>query len=124
MSELYNDFRKVMSLCTRVYNGQMQEGDVDKEIMSDEQAIKALCSKVFPNTGERPSPHYLNQFNNIVIRIADQVAEPNLDAMISYFAETENVSYDTKVFQYKKAHPLHVKFKWTAIGSEIGRAHV
>lgn len=116
---LYTDFRKVCDLGMRVYNGKMEAGNVDKGIMSDEEAIHALCSKVFPSDGSRPDPSLLNSFNNIVLKIADQVAEPNLQAMISYFANEETVPYDTLIFQYKKAHPLHVRFKWSGIGSDV-----
>lgn len=117
MSSLFTDARKAQDMMLRVYNGKMIAEDKEKNIMGDEKAIKELCAKVFGDGSENPDPTTLHQFNNIVVRVADQVAEPDLQKMLSYFANVQNVPADTQLIEYKKEHPLHLKFKWTAIGS-------
>lgn len=117
MSSLFTDSRKAQDMLLRVYNNKMIEANEAEGIMGDEKAIKELCAKVFGDGSENPDPTTLHQFNNIVVRVADQVAEPDLQKILQYFANVQNVPADTQMIEYKKEHPLHLKFKWTAIGS-------
>lgn len=118
MSKLFTDIKQAQDMMLRVYNGKMIQEDKEKNIMGDERAIQELCAKVFGDGSENPDPTTLHQFNNIVVRTADKVAEPDLQKMLTYFANIQNVPADTQLIEYKKAHPLHLKFKWTAIGSQ------
>lgn len=117
MASLFTDTRKAQDMMLRVYNNKMIEKNEAENIMGDEQAIKELCAKVFGDGSENPDPTTLHQFNNIVVRVADTVAEPDLQRMLQYFANVQNVPADTQLIEYKKDHPVHLKFKWTAIGS-------
>lgn len=121
---IFKDANKTADLMLRVYNGKMVEADKEKEIMGDEEAIKALCSKVFGDGSENPDPTTLHQFNNIVVRVADTVAAPDLQHMINYFANLTNVPANTQLFEYKRPHPVGLKFKWTAIGSDVALKRV
>lgn len=117
MPSLFTDVKKAQDMMLRVYNNKMIEEDAEKNIMGDEKAIKELCAKVFGDGSVNPNPSILHEFNNIVVRVADTVAEPDLERMLQYFANIQNVPADTQLIEYKREHPLHLKFKWTAIGS-------
>lgn len=114
---IIKDAKKVQDMMYRVYNGKMIERNDEKNIMGDEQAIKELCNATFGDGSVNPDPTTLHQFNNIVVKVADKVAEPDLQKMLQYFANVQNVPADTQLVEYKKEHPSHLKFKWTAVGS-------
>ena len=117
MSKLFTDMKQAQDMMLRVYNNKMIEKDEERNIMGDEKAIQELCAKVFGDGSENPDPTTLHQFNNIVVRVADEVAKPDLQKMLGYFANVQNVPADTQLVEYKKPHPKHLKFKWTAVGS-------
>lgn len=121
---IIKDANKATELMLRVYNGKMIEADKEKNITGDEEAIKALCSATFGDGSENPDPTSLHQFNNIVCRVADQVAQPDLVKMISYFATIQNVPANTQLVEYKQPHPVGLKFKWSAIGSDVALKRV
>src|SRR3712207_8879947 len=77
-------------LATRVYNNKMIEkkDETGKTILSDEEAIKALCNKVFTSNGEVRNMEELRSFNALIVEVADKQAEaqikPILDAISDY----------------------------------------
>lgn len=117
MSDLFKDAKQAQEMMLRVYNGKMVQEDKEANILGDEKAITALCAKVFGDGSENPNPALLHDFNNIVVRVADKVAKPNLDQLLKYLANSQNVSADTLMVEYKRPHPVGLKFKWSAIGS-------
>jgi len=119
---IFKDTVKTMELMERVFNNKMQF-DIEKGI-DDEKAIVALCNSVFGNGSETPDPTTLHQFNNIVVKVADKIAQPDLTKMIEYFANLENVDANTQLFEYDKPQPLGLKFKWTASGSNVSLKRV
>ncbi len=122
MASIFQDEKKTMGLMTRVHNNKM-EFDVEKKI-DDEGAIKALCNAVFNDGGVTPDPTTLHQFNNIVVKVADQIAQPDLKALLDYFANWTTVPADTQLLQYDKPQPVGLKFKWTATGSNVALKRV
>lgn len=122
MASIFQDERKAMSLMARVHNNKM-EFDAEKGI-DDEKAIKALCNAVFNDGGATPDPTTLHQFNNIVVKVADKVAQPDLEKLLDYFANWNTVSADTLLFEYQRPHPVGLKFKWSAIGSNVSLKRV
>lgn len=121
---IIKDATKVQDMMLRVYNNTMIKEDLEKDIMGDEKAIKALCEKVFGDGSVTPDPAILHQFNNIVVKVADKVAETDLQKMLSYFANIQNVPANTQLVEYRQPHPRHLKFKWSAIGSDVALKRV
>lgn len=121
---IFKDMKKVEDMMVRVYNGKMIEADKEKNIMGDAEAIKALCQATFGDGSSNPDPTTLHNFNNVVTKVADIIAQPDLNKMISYFANITNVPANTQLFEYKRPHPIGLKFKWTAIGSDVALKRV
>lgn len=122
MASIFKDTSKTMGLMTRVHNNKM-EFNKEKGI-DDEKAIKALCNTVFGDGGVTPDPTTLHQFNNIVVKVADEIAQPDLESLLDYFANWETVSADTQMVEYNRPHPVGLKFKWTATGSNVALKRV
>lgn len=89
------DLKKLGLLGLRVYNGKMikevnEKGEV---VVSDEADIEALVQRTF-NSGS-PSPEMLHQFNEVVIRTAEVIAEPKIKAMLELFTKYDAVADGT-----------------------------
>lgn len=124
MSTIFKDVKKVEDLMLRVFNNKMIEADEEKEIIGDDEAIKALCSKVFGDGSTTPDPSTLHAFNNIVVRVADIVAKPDVEKLLTYFANYQTVPVETQLVEYKRPHPVGLKFKWSAVGSDVSLKRV
>ncbi len=119
---IFKDTVKTFELMERVFNNKM-EFDVEKGI-DDEKAIKALCNAVFGNGSETPDPTTLHQFNNIVVKVATKVSQPDVEKMLQYFSNLNNVAPDTQLFEYDRPQPVGLRFKWTAVGSAVSLKRV
>lgn len=122
MGFLIKDENKVIDLGLRVFNNQAIKDDVKG--LDDEDAIRKLCNSVFGDGSVSPSVHIIHEFNNIVVKIATKVSEPEIRKILSYFADFETVSPDTIVLEYRKPIPKHVRFKWAAVGSAVSLRRV
>jgi hypothetical protein len=101
MSELIKDFSKALDMGKRVYNSKtIEKKDADgKVIYSDEDAIKALCSKVFSKEGEVNSIEDLRSFNKLIIETANFEAQAKFEQIVNAVSDFRNVgTYDTLVY--------------------------
>lgn len=118
---IIKDELKTYETMLRVYNNNQKTDEIR---MEDEEAIKKLCSAVFKADGSAVSEHDLTMFNNIVAKTATTISEPDVQQLLKYFAEYENVPFDTQLVHYRKPVPKHIKFKWSSIGSGISLKRV
>lgn len=93
------DEKKLMELGIRIYNDKMitKKDEKGNEIFSDEKDIRTLCEKVFGDGSVTPDPSMLHQFNNILVKTADVVAEPTIKEMLSILANFQKVKVNTTV---------------------------
>lgn len=115
---LITNMKEAKDMMLRVYNGKAIVSDAEKNIKGDEEIITELCGKVFGDGSVTPNPALLHDFNNIVVRVADTVAQPDIEQLLNYFANYQNVPADTQMIMYTHDHPRYLKFKWSADGSE------
>lgn len=115
------DTNKLFELGKRVYNGQLRiEADKEgKEIMNDEKAIKALCSSVFEDDGSIKSLDALHSFNNIIVRVADEIAQPRVEEMLKLFANYQKANRGDVVVYKLPKNRNKVTLKWSALGSGV-----
>ena len=113
---IIKDELKTYETMLRVYNNKQ---GTDEIRMEDEEAIKKLCSAIFKADGSSVSEHDLTMFNNIVVKTATTVSEPDVQQLLKYFADYENVPYDAQLVHYRKPIPKHIRFKWSSVGSGI-----
>lgn len=112
---MFND--KTKELMFRVYNNSMLKDE--KLGYDDDEAIKELCQKVFGNGNVAPDPATLHNFNNLVIQVADEVAKPQLQAMLNYFADYERLDANATMKQYTIPQNSKVRFAFSATGSGV-----
>lgn len=115
------DTNKVLELSKRIYNNKYESEEVKLE---DEDAIKRLCNKIFPDNGDTPSSHDLHSFNNIIVKTATTISEKDVQQLLNYFAEVQSVDFNTSMIKYTKSIPRHIRFKWAAIGSTVSLKRV
>lgn len=118
---IIKDELKTYETMLRVYNNKQVADEVR---MEDEDAIKKLCSAIFKADGSSVSEHDLTMFNNIVVKTATTVSEPDVQQLLKYFADNENVPYDTQLVKYRKPVPKHIRFKWSSVGSGVSLKRV
>lgn len=115
MSSIFENLAQVEELALSVYNNAQP-----KEIkLEEEKAIEKLCSTIFPKDGTSPSQHELNQFNNIVVKTATTISEPDVQQLLNYLAEVQTVGYNVDMVKYTKDLPKKIRFKWAAIGGGV-----
>lgn len=108
---------KTKELMMRVYNDAMIKDE--KLGFDDDQAIKELCQKVFGNGNVAPDPATLHNFNNLVIQVADEVAKPQIQVILNYFAEYERMDANATLKQYVIPQNSKVRFAFSATGSGV-----
>lgn len=118
---IIKDELKAQELALRIYNNKHETKELQLE---DEKAIKALCSAIFPESGESASQHELTKFNNIIVKTATTISETDVQQLLNYFAEVQNVNYSLDMAKYTKDIPKHIKFKWAAVGSAVSLKRV
>lgn len=99
------EFEKLLDLGRRVYNNKMVEtkDEQGKIILSDEEAIKALCSKVFTKNGEINSLEELRSFNRLIVETAELEAKGNFQQVINLVSDFKTVGrYDQVVYKVPK----------------------
>lgn len=108
------DYNKLKSLFTRVANNKMEENDrVD---------IAEYCKEVF-GSGYAPDPSMLHQFNNLVVKTADEIVKPTVTNLLSVLAEFDSVAPNT-VKQYNIPQKNKAKVRWSANGSGVDMVRV
>ena len=120
MNSIFADTHKVEELMLSVYNNAQP-----KEIKLEEEGMIAkLCSAVFPKDGTSASQHGLNTFNNIIVKTATSVSEADVQQLLKYLAELQNVNYNMDMVKYNKDVPKKVRFKWSAVGAGVSLREV
>lgn len=109
------DENKLKGLFSRVYHDKMQENDY-----SD---IKELIKKTFGNGEYNPDPSLLHQFNNVIVKTADEIAKPMITDMLGLFANKQTQQRGNIVeLRIPKQHKA--KFVWSATGSGVDLVRV
>lgn len=114
------DNNKLMALCSRVYGDEMIEKRNEKgEIeISDEKDIQALCEKVFGDGTVSPDPSMLHMFNNLIVKVADKEAKPQIDQLMKVLANYQTAK-PGDVIAYKVTTKNKVRVKWSALGTGV-----
>jgi hypothetical protein len=106
---------KLKGLFSRVYNNTMEE--------TDYADIKELIKKVFGNGDSNPDPSLLHQFNEVVVKTADEIAKPQVTDLLGLFANKQSAKrgniVEIKIPQQNKA-----KVVWSATGSGVDLVRV
>lgn len=99
---LITNFEKALEMGKRVYNSKMIETVEDgKVIYSDDEAIKALCSKVFSPNGEINNMEDLRSFNRLIVETANFEAQAKFEQIVNAVADYKSVGRYDQV-QYLK----------------------
>ncbi|MCA1021640.1 hypothetical protein [Halobacillus litoralis] len=104
------DAKKLKGLFTRAYNNQMQD--------TDHADIKELIKKTFGNGDSTPDPSLLHQFNEVVVRTADEIAKPMVTDMLSLFANQQTAQRGN-IVQLNIPQQHKAKVVWSATGSGV-----
>lgn len=100
---MIKDMNKLYELGKRIYNNKMVvENNEDGTIKySDDEAIKALCSKVFDMDGNVSSMEDLRSFNKLIVEVANKEAQAKFEQIVNLVADYKVYGrYDT--IQYYK----------------------
>lgn len=100
---IIKDMEKLYEMGKRVYNGKMiLENNEDGTLKySDDEAIKALCSKIFDKDGNISTMEDLRSFNRLIIEVANKEAQAKFEQIVNLVADYKAYGrYDT--IQYYK----------------------
>lgn len=100
---MITNFEKLVDMGKRIYNNKMVvENNEDGTIKySDDEAIKALCSKVFDMDGNVSSMEDLRSFNKLIVEVANKEAQAKFEQVVNLVADYKAYGrYDT--IQYYK----------------------
>lgn len=102
---------EILKLFDRVYNNKM----IMTDEINDEKDLKAYIEKVFGNGDFNPDPSALHQFNNLVVRKADEIAKPMVTDIISLLANYQT-EQRRNVIEYTLPSKRKARFVWSANG--------
>ncbi|MGE7840754.1 hypothetical protein ACQKNX_08175 [Lysinibacillus sp. NPDC093712] len=88
---------------------------------TEEVELKRYINEVFG--GGMPSQHELHQFNNLVVKRADEIARPKATEILSLLADMQNAG-GVSVFQYTIPKEHKIKAIWSANGSSVDHVRV
>lgn len=118
------DLTKMMECGKRIYNSQMtEEKDENGKVKySDEEAIKALCSKIFTKNGEVKSIEDLRSFNSLIVSTGDEMAKAKLQPILDKIANYKEVGrYDNMIYEVPKKARIHTALSATGTGVNFTR---
>jgi hypothetical protein len=121
MASLIKDFEKTVEMGRRIYNSKtIEKQDSDgKTIYRDEDAIKALCSKVFSENGDINSIEDLRSFNKLIVEVANIEAQAKFEQIVNAVADYQAVGrYDQMVY-YKVPTRTQTTMHLAASGSGV-----
>ena len=93
------------------------DNETKKYIATDNGYIKQLCEKVFGDGSTNPDPSMLHQFNNILVKTADNIVEPTVKEMLSALANYQTVPVTATVFYDIPLLKNRPRIMYTAVGS-------
>jgi len=106
---------KLKGLFSRVYNNKMQDNDYED--------IKELIKKTFGNGDFNPDPSLLHQFNNVIVKTADEIAKPMVTDMLGLFANTQTQQRGN-IVEINIPRQNKAKFVWSATGTGVDLVRV
>jgi len=108
-------------LFLRVYNNKMidKRDEQGKEIECDETMLCQLVDRVFGDGLEKGDPSLLNQFNNLIVQTADEVAFGQFQRILEMFAVFDRVPSRGDIKRYKIPKRVRSRFSWSATGSGV-----
>ncbi len=109
------DTNKLQGLFSRVVNNKMDE--------NDGRDITEFAKRVFGDGELNPDPSMLHQFNNLVVKEADEVAKPLVTDMLGIFATVKPARRD-EVVKYEIPQKTKAKVRWSANGSGVDLVRV
>lgn len=107
------DTEKLSGLVNRVVNNKLQG--------KDEEVFKAYMKETFGNG--TPSQHQLHQFNQIIIREAEVLAQQRSAEVLSILADSENLNARDN-YVYEIPVDLEAKWLWSANGTSVEHVRV
>lgn len=111
-----------------MWNAQELEGlfnrvlNTAKTQEQDEMDLKKYINEVF-NNGTAPSTHELHQFNNLVVKKAEEIARPKATQILGYIADYERVT-NVSAYQYTIPKKHKAKLVWAANGTSVDYVRV
>lgn len=111
-----NDLTKAFLI--RCYNNEMIKADASTGIMGDEEAIKQLCNETFGDGSVSPTTEQLQKFNNLILKVADEVAQPQIDQLMNIITDFEKLDANVTMRQYRIPEECKIKFSFSAVGSQ------
>lgn len=106
---------KLKGLFSRVYNNKMQDNDYED--------IKEMIKKTFGNGDFNPDPSLLHQFNNVIVKTADEIAKPMVTDMLGLFANTQTQQRGN-IVEINIPRQNKAKFVWSATGTGVDLVRV
>ena len=110
---------KIFSLMKRVNNSEL----VITEEQNDSIDIKEYCAKVFGDGGQNPDRTLLDQFNNLVVKLGDEVAAPRVTSLFEIFANKQTANRGDLV-QLEIPQEFKAKVQWSANGTGVDLTRV
>ncbi|QJI52502.1 major capsid protein [Psychrobacillus phage Perkons] len=106
---------KLNGLFNRVLNSA-------KTTEQDELDIKEYIGKVF-GQGHTPSLHEMHQFNNLVVKKADEIARPKATEILELLADYVKLG-SVQAYQYDIPQKHKAKVVWSANGTSVDHVRV
>jgi len=115
----FGNEKEVKALFSRVYDNKM----VCNEEQNDEKDLVELMTKVFGEGEMSLDPSALHQFNNLLIKKADEIAQPRITDIVGLLSSTKTVKRGDTT-KYTIDTKLKAKLAWTAMGSGVDYVRV
>lgn len=109
------DTQKLEGLFNRVLNNKANE--------TDKSHVTEYAKRVFGNGEENPDPSLLHQFNNLLVKQADEIAKPLVTDMVGILATYKKAARD-QVVKYEIPKKNKAKVRWSANGSGVDLVRV
>jgi hypothetical protein len=116
------DLTKMLELGKRIYNNKLIEkkDESGNTILSDEEAIKTLCAKVFTKNGEINSIEELRAFNALIVEVANTEAKGNYEQVINLVSDYKTVGrYDVVSYKIPKNSKVTMALSASASGVDF-----
>lgn len=115
-------FSKYLDAAKNVFSGNARKENISMNgievAYDDEKAIRELCQKVFPASGQMPSPDTLWQFNTVLVQVAEQfIVKPNFEQIFGAFATTKQVDKNTSLVEFTIEKDYNINFSLVAANS-------
>lgn len=104
---------ELTKLFNRVYTDKMIV-DAEKGL-NDAEDIKAYCAKVFGDGSEIPDQSLVHQFNNLVVKQADEIAKPMITDIVGMLANMQTEQRGN-VVEFELPSKRKAKLVWSANG--------